>query len=107
MYNKRNSRETKYDKEFALGRAEGIRVCSQQDALVCRIAQDVLKKTTWSTSGAAASACRDALDLAEYTRAVWCQVVVEGEVLLDEWKEEHNYRLLELVRLADRRSKRT
>ena len=78
-------------KSFALGRAEGIRVCSQQDALVCRIAQDVLKNTTWSTSGAAASACRDALDLAESTRAVWCQVVIGGEVLLDEWKEKHNY----------------
>ena len=69
---------------------KGIRVCSQQDALVCRIAQDLLKKITWSTSGAAASACRDALDLAEYTRAVWCQVAIRAEELPDEWKEEHD-----------------
>ena len=70
----------------------GIRVRSQHDALVCVVAQDDLKKTIWSTSGAEASACRDALDFAEYTRAIWCQVVIGGEVLLDEWKKEHDHR---------------
>ena len=93
MHDKRNSREAKYDREFALRIAEGIRVCPQQDALVCAVAQDDFKKTVWSTSGAEASACRDAHDLAEYTRTVWCQVVIGGEELLDEWKEELNYRL--------------
>ena len=66
---------------------------SQHDTLVCVVAQDDLKKTMWSTSGSEASACRDALDLAEYKRAVWCQVVIGGEVPLDKWKEEHHDRL--------------
>ena len=48
---------------------------------------------------AEASACRDAFDLAEYTRAIWYQVVIGGEVLPDKWKEEHDFRLQELVRL--------
>ena len=75
---------------------------------MCVVAQDDLEKTeaipislmTWktkaskrtilSTFGAeAASVCRDALDLAEYTRATLCEVVIGGEVLPDEWKEEH------------------
>ena len=42
-----------------------------------------------STFGVEASACRDALDLAEYTRAVLCEVVIGGRVLLDEWVEAH------------------
>ena len=42
-----------------------IRVCSQHDALVRVVAQDDLKKTMWSTSGAEARACRDALDLSK------------------------------------------
>ena len=50
VHDKRNSREAKYDREFALGRAEGIRVCSQQGALVCAVAQNDLKKTVWSSS---------------------------------------------------------
>ena len=36
----------------------------------------------------------------EYTRATWYQVVVGGGVPPDEWKEEHDYKLQELVRLA-------
>ena len=55
------------------------------------VAQDDLKKTMWSTSGAVASACRDALDLAGNPRAIWYQVVIGEEVLPDEWKERHDY----------------
>ena len=86
---------------------EGIRVRSQHGALVCVVALDDLEKTeaipisfmTWkskaskrtilSTFGAEASACRDAVDLAEYTRAMLCGVVIGGRVLPDEWTEEH------------------
>ena len=88
-------------------RRKGIRVRSQHDALVCGVAQGDLKKTIWSMSAAEASACRDAFDLAEYTRAIWYQVVIGGEVQPDEWKEEHDYRLPELVRLPGQRCKRT
>ena len=35
-----------------------------------------------------ASACRYALDLAEYTRAMLCKVAIGGRVLPDEWREE-------------------
>ena len=52
--------------------------------------QDCSKKTMWSTSGAEASACRDALELAEYPPAVRGQVVLGGEALIDEWKGEDN-----------------
>ena len=92
-----------------LGRAKqkGFRVCSQHGALVCVVALDDLEKTealpisfmTWkskaskrtilSTFGAEASACRDALDLAEYTREMLCEVVIGRRVLPDEWTEEH------------------
>ena len=86
---------------------EGIRVRSQHGALVCVVAQDDLEKTeaipvffvTWkskaskrtilSTFGAEASACRDAVDLAEYTRATLCGVVIGGRVVPDESTEEH------------------
>ena len=44
---------------------EGYRVPSQHNALACVVAQDDPKKTIWYTSGAEASAYRDALDLAE------------------------------------------
>ena len=81
------------DEWSAKAKQEGIRVGSQHDALVCVVAQDDVKKTMWSTSGSEASACGDALDLAEYKRAVWCQVVIGGEVPPDKWKEEHHYRL--------------
>ena len=91
------------DEWLAKAKQKGIRVRSQHDALVCVLAQDDVKKTMWSTSGAEASACRDALDLAEYTRAIWCQVVIGGEVPPDEWKEGHDYRLQELVRLLGQR----
>ena len=47
------------------------------------------KRTILSTFGAEASACRDAVDLAEYTRATLCEVVTGGRVLPDEWTEEH------------------
>ena len=76
-------------------------------ALVCVVNQDDLEKTeaipmsfmTWkskaskrtilSTFGAEASACRDALDLAEYTRAMLCEVLNGSRVLPDQWTEEH------------------
>ena len=81
-------------KEVRLARAKqkGVRVRSQHGALVCVVAQDDLEETeaipvcfmTWrskaskrtilSTFGAEASACRDAFDLAEYTRAMLCEV---------------------------------
>ena len=47
------------------------------------------KRTILSTFGAETSACRDALDLAECTRALLCEVVIGGRVLPDEWGEEH------------------
>ena len=47
------------------------------------------KRTILSAFGAGASACRDALDLAEYTRAMLCEVVIGGNILPDEWREEH------------------
>ena len=33
--------------------------------------------------------CRDALDQAEHTRAMLCEVLIGARVLPDEWKEEH------------------
>ena len=89
------------DDEWA--KQKGIRVRSQHGALVCVVAQDDLEKTeaiptsfmTWkskaskrtilSTFGAEASACRDALDLAEYTRAMLCEGLNGARVLPDEW----------------------
>ena len=62
--------------EWVAKAKKGIRVRSQHDTLVCVVAQGDLKKTIWSVSVAEASACRDALDLAESSRAVWYQVVV-------------------------------
>ena len=47
------------------------------------------RRTIFCTFGAEANACRDALDLAEHTRAMLCEVVIGGEVLPDEWKGEH------------------
>ena len=47
------------------------------------------RRTNLSTFGAEASACRDALDLAEYTRAMLCEVVIGTTVFPDEWTEEH------------------
>ena len=52
------------DDEWLLKAEKGIRVPSQHNALACKVAQDDPKKTNRSTSGAEASACRDALDLA-------------------------------------------
>ena len=92
-----------------LGRAKqkGVRVRSQHGALVCVVAQDDLEETeaipvcflTWrikgskrsilSTFWAEASACRDAFDLAEYTRAMLCDVLKGARVLPDEWTEDH------------------
>ena len=57
----------------------------------------IQKRIIWSASGAEASPCQDALDLTEYTRAIWYQVVFGGEALPDEWKERHDYRLQELA----------
>ena len=73
------------DEWLAKARQKGVRVRSQHGALVCVVNQDDLEKTeaipisfmTWkskakrtilSTFGAEASACRDALDLAEYVK---------------------------------------
>ena len=47
------------------------------------------KRTILYTFGAEASACRDALDLAECTRAMLCQEVIGRRVLPDEREEEH------------------
>ena len=86
---------------------KGFCVRSQHAALVCVVAPDDVEKTetipisfvTWkskaskrtilSTFGMEASACRDALDLTEYTRAMLCEVVIGERVLLVEWGEEH------------------
>ena len=95
------------DEWLAKSKQKGIRVRSQHGALVCVVNQDDLEKTeaipisfmTWkskaskrtilSTFGAEASACRDALDLAEYTRAMLCEVLIRARVSPDEWTEEH------------------
>ena len=73
------------DEWLAKAKQKGIRVRSQHGALVCVVAQDDLEKTeasfmTWkskaskrtilSTLGAEASACQDALDLAEHASNV-------------------------------------
>ena len=89
------------DEWLAKAKQRGVRVRSQHEAWVCVVAQDDLEKTeaipisfmTWkskaskrtmlSTFGTEASACRDALDLAEYTRATLCEVVIGGNVLPD------------------------
>ena len=47
------------------------------------------KRTILITFGAEASACRDALETAENTRAMLCEVLNGARVLLDEWTEEH------------------
>ena len=89
---KRGSREAKYDREFALRnwRNTSSRVIHDQSvaAVPCgcpragksrRVSVSVLSMMrwyAWSTSGSEVTACRDALGLAEYTRAVWCQVVI-------------------------------
>ena len=82
------------DERVAKAKQKGIRAVSQHGALVCVVAQDDLEETdairisfmTWkskaskrtilSTFGTEASAGRDALDLAEYTRAMLCEVVI-------------------------------
>ena len=87
------------DEWLARAKQKGVRVRSQHGALVCVVAQDDLEETeaipvcfmTWkskaskrtilSTFGAKASECRDSLDLAEYTRAMLCEVVTGGRVL--------------------------
>ena len=81
------------DEWLAKAKQKGMRVRSQHGALVCVVNQDDLDKSeaipisfmTWkskaskrtilSTFGAKASACRDALDLAEYTRAMLSEVL--------------------------------
>ena len=91
------------DEWLARAKQKGIRVRSQHGALVCVVNQDYLEKTeaipisfmTWkckaskrtilSTFGAEAIACRDALDLAEYTRAMVCEVLTGPTVLPDEY----------------------
>ena len=91
-----NTEEGSDDKWLAKAKQKGIRVRSRHGAFVCVAAQDDLEKTaaipisftTWkskaskrtilSTFGAEASACRDALDLAEYTRAMLCEVLMGG-----------------------------
>ena len=47
------------------------------------------KRSILSTFGAEASACRDAFDMAENTRAMLCEVLKGARVLPDEWTEEH------------------
>ena len=95
------------DEWLAKAKQKGIRVRLQHGALVCVVNQDDLEKTeaipisfmTWKSKaskrtilfsfGAEASACRDALDLAEYTRAMLCEVLMGATVLPDEWTQEH------------------
>ena len=90
------------DEWLAKAKQKGIRVRSQYGALVCVVDQDDLEKTeaipisfiTWKSKGskrtilctfaAEASACRDAFDLAEYTRAMSCEVLIGARVLPDE-----------------------
>ena len=85
LYNaEADSDEEGSDDEWLAKAKKGIRVRFQHDVLVCVVAQDDPKKTIWFTSGTEASACRDALDLAEYMGAVGCQFVARGEVLPDE-----------------------
>ena len=86
---------------LAKAKLKGIRLRSQHGALVSVVAhEDDLEQTeaipisfvTWkskaskrtnlSTFVTEASACRDALDLAEYTRAMLCEVVVGEEFCL-------------------------
>ena len=82
------------DEWLAKAKQKGIRVRSQHGVLVCVVAQggvekteaiptsfmtrksNASKRTILSTFGTEASACRDALDLAEYTRAMLCEVVI-------------------------------
>ena len=82
------------DEWMAKAKQKGIRVRSQHGASACVVAQADLEKTeaipisfmTWkskaskrtilSTFVAEDSACRDALDLAEYTRAMSCEVLI-------------------------------
>ena len=89
------------------GKAEGYPCPFSAWCMACALAQDDLEKTeaipisfmTWKskaskrtilyTFGAEASACRDALDLAECTRAMLCQVVIGRRVLPDERGKEH------------------
>ena len=48
------------------------------------------KRTILSTFGAEASACRGALDVAEYTRAMLRELLIGERILPDEWREEHS-----------------
>ena len=92
------------DEWLATAKQKGVRVRSQHGAFVCVVAQDDLEKAqyplmTWrsraskrtilSTFGAEDSVCRDALDLAEYTRAILCEAVIGGRGLPEEWRKEH------------------
>ena len=79
---------------LAKAKQKSIRVRSQHGVLVCVVAQDDLGKTeaipisfmSWkskaskrtilSTFGAEASACRGALDVAEYTRAMLRELLI-------------------------------
>ena len=92
------------DEWLAKAKQKGVRVRSQHGALVCVVAQDDLEKTEaipissmiWkskaskrtiqSVFGVEASAGRDALDLAEHTQAMLCEVVIGRRVLPDEWR---------------------
>ena len=95
------------DDEWLAKAKMDISVRFQHEVLVTVVAQGDLKKNIWSVSVAEASACRDALHLAEYTRAIRYQVVIGGEMLPDKWKEEHDCRLQELARLPGQRCKGT
>ena len=95
------------DEWLATAKQKGVRVRSRHGAFVCVVAQDDLEKAeatpvsfmTWrskaskrtilSTFGAEASVCRDALDLAEYTRAILCEAMIGGRGLPEEWRKEH------------------
>ena len=78
------------DQWIVKAKQKGIRVRSQHGALVCEAIpisfmtwkSKASKRTILSTFGAEASACRDALDLVEYTRAVLCEVLIGEEFCL-------------------------
>ena len=77
------------------------RARAKQEGAQCKAS----KRTILSTFGAEASACRDALDLAEYTRAMLCEVEIGGKsVTGGALAHSGDYGLLELVRLLGQAS---
>ena len=92
---------------LAKAKQKGVRVRSQHGALVCVVAQDDLEKTeanprsfmTWKSNASKRTILSTFVGLFQCmsrcsgtgrnTRAMLCEVVLGGRVLLDEWGEEH------------------